>query len=286
MWSYETLKKHNNRVHKHVLPHIGERVAHELTERDLELVLLAIQEHGTLVNRNKVKTLFNGLFDWIRYHAVDSEGNPLMARNIALGIAKAPFIEHTPQPFKHASNNRELKEIVNQIELMQASYEVKQAIKLAMLLFLRPVNIVSMEWKQVDFEERVVTYTAEQMKMKAAFTTPIPEQAMNLLLEMQAITGHSDFVFLSPYGSAGKHINRDALSGALRRNGIEVNPHGFRHTASTYLNEAGFDADEIEAQLSHSIGGVRGVYNGAKYIERRRELLQKWADYLDEQKIG
>jgi integrase len=287
-WSYETLKKHNNRIYKHVMPMLGERIVYELTERDLELVLLAIQAHGTPANRDKVKTLFVGLFDWVRYHVRDPiTDKPLMERNIALYIAKSPFPEHKSKPFKGVKTEEDLSIVIKQIQGMAGAYEVKQAIRLAMMLFLRPINIVSIEWSQIDFNKNIVVYSVEQMKMKDAFTTPLPKQAVELLNELKLLTGHSKYVFLSPYGGAGKHISRDSLSNALRRNGIDsINPHGFRHTASTLLNELGCDADEVEAQLSHSISGVRGIYNGANYLKRRRKLLQLWADLLDDLKSG
>lgn len=286
-WSYETLKKHNNRMYKHVMPSLGERIVHELTERDLEQVLLAIQEHGTLSNRDKVRSLFTGLFDWVAYKIRDPDTDkPLMDRNIALYIAKAPFYKHESKPFKHVKSIDDLKSVVQGIHLMSCSYEVKMAIKLAMLLFLRPSNIVKMRWEQIDFENTLVTYTAEDMKMREDFTTPLPRQAIEILKELECLTGHSPYVFLSPYGSGGKPIVRDALSSALRRNGItEISPHGFRHSASTLLNDAGHGADEIEAQLSHSISGTRGIYNRANYVDRRRLLLQQWADILDELRI-
>jgi integrase len=86
----------------------------------------------------------------------------------------------------------------------------------------------------------------------------------------------------------GKNDNAKARSNmvfsmALRRLGYagRQTAHGFRHIASTVLNEQGFDADHIEAQLSHVKGGVAGVYNKAKYLEQRRVMMQWYADYLD-----
>jgi hypothetical protein len=93
-WSYDTLRKHNNRVYNFVMPKLGDRIVHELTERDLELVLLDIQSHGTLANRNKVRSLFKGLFDWVMYNIRDKDDQPLMSRNIALYISDTPFMAH------------------------------------------------------------------------------------------------------------------------------------------------------------------------------------------------
>jgi integrase len=75
---------------------------------------------------------------------------------------------------------------------------------------------------------------------------------------------------------------------ALRRLGYEgrQTAHGFRHIASTILNEHGYNADHIEAQLSHVKDGVAGVYNKAQYIEQRRHMMQWYADHLDNLQRG
>lgn len=280
-WSYDTLRKHNNRVYNFVIPKLGDRIVHELTERDLELVLLDIQSHGTLANRNKVRSLFKGLFDWVMYNIRDKDDQPLMSRNIALYISDTPFIAHKSKEFKHVTSIKEFGEIVKQVEAINSSYEVKQALKLAMLIFTRPQNITNMQWSQVNFDSATVTYSAEMMKMRNAFTSPLPTQAIELLQDMHALTGHSPYVFLTHYGSSGKPITRDSLTNALRRNKIELTAHGLRHSASTLLNEMGYKPDVIEAQLAHQIAGVRGVYNKAVYLEERRTMLQAWADLLD-----
>lgn len=61
--------------------------------------------------------------------------------------------------------------------------------------------------------------------------------------------------------------------------------HGFRSMASTILNEHGWPADAIERQLAHVEGNsVRAAYNYAEHLEKRREMMQWWADWLEEQK--
>ncbi|MNG16173.1 putative prophage CPS-53 integrase [compost metagenome] len=69
---------------------------------------------------------------------------------------------------------------------------------------------------------------------------------------------------------------------ALRRLGYEGRQtgHGFRHLASTILNENGFDSQHVEAQLSHVKEGVRGVYDKSTYLEQRKLMMQWYADYL------
>lgn len=273
-WQYDTLKKHNERFHNFVLPHLGERQVRDLTEDELTECLLAIQDHGTLVNRNKVRTVFNGLFDY-------AYGKKYIPRNIAKYISNSPFAKHTPTNFKHVTTPEEFKQIVMQVNDIRATYEVKQALSLALLVFLRPIEVSRLKWEEVDLNLDLITIHSDDMKMGRAHLIPLSEQSKEILSEIQLLTGHTDYVFYSPYGT-GKPISRDSLSNALRRNGItEINPHGIRHTASTLLNEMDFDADVIELQLSHVIGGVRGIYNKAQKLENRRLMMQYWSDYVE-----
>ncbi|MEA3404425.1 MAG: site-specific integrase [Pseudomonadota bacterium] len=155
---------------------------------------------------------------------------------------------------------------------------------MALLIFTRPGEVAKLKWSEVDLENRQIVKEASAMKMKRVFVIPLSNQAVSILESLMPYTGHTDYVFYSSYRT-GRPISTESLGNALRRNGIdEINPHGFRHTASTALNEMGFDADEIELQLSHVVKGTRGVYNKAEKIPQRMKLMQAWANHLDELK--
>mgnify|MGYP005821687871 FL=1 len=48
------------------------------------------------------------------------------------------------------------------------------------------------------------------------------------------------------------------------------------------MHEAGYNTDWIEKSLAHEQKGVRAIYNKAEYREQRTEMLQDWADMIDE----
>ncbi|MDR1472387.1 MAG: tyrosine-type recombinase/integrase [Synergistaceae bacterium] len=105
---------------------------------------------------------------------------------------------------------------------------------------------------------------------------------------MKSHTGHGKYVFPSVRTRSGSRPLSDiALLAALRSMGYgsdEMTVHGFRHTASTLLNESGlWSGDAIERQLAHvEKNRIRGTYNHAEYLPERRRMMQWWADYLDE----
>lgn len=282
-WSYETLRKHELRLKKHVMPMLGALPVTSITELDLERVLVAIQEHGTLANRNKVLTLFKLIFKF-------AKGKRYISRNIALEVNTDDLIKHTPKHFKHVTTEKDLAELVKQLDGLNSTFEVKQCLIMGLHIFSRPSEVVRLKWSQIDFEAGLIdleitkTRTGNESKI---LQTPMSQQVREILQSLYEITGETDYVFCTPYGGRNAPISRDSLSNALRKNGIDnVNPHGFRHTASTALNNLGFDADEIEIQLSHSIRGTRGVYNSAEKLKQRTKLLQAWSNHLDGLKAG
>ena len=117
-------------------------------------------------------------------------------------------------------------------------------------------------------------------------------QSMNLLSErselekLQPLSGHYDFVFPNRI-NIRKPMSENTVLYALYRMGYhgKATGHGFRSTASTTLNEMQFPSDAIERQLAHGERDkVRASYNKALYLNKRTEMMQAWADYLDSMK--
>ena len=120
----------------------------------------------------------------------------------------------------------------------------------------------------------------------APHLVPLPRQAVTVLRELHSLTGQGKLMFRGE-----RHHDRpmsdNTINAALRAMGFtaeEVTGHGFRATARTMLHERlGFSPDVIEAQLAHSVRDSLGrAYNRTEFIEQRREMLQTWADFLDE----
>ena len=90
--------------------------------------------------------------------------------------------------------------------------------------------------------------------------------------------------------NASRPISENTLNVALRGIGYtkdQQTAHGFRRTASTLLNEQGWNPDAIERQLAHGErDAIRGTYNAAQYLSECRRMMQTWSDYLDGLKAG
>ena len=124
--------------------------------------------------------------------------------------------------------------------------------------------------------------TSEKMKMRAPHIVPLSRQGVRLKNQRKVHSGDSPYVF--PGRQAQRMMSENTINAGLRALGygsdVQVG-HGFRATASTLLNEQGYDPDIIELQLAHKPRGVRAIYNRAPKLEARRLMMQEWSDYLD-----
>lgn len=158
------------------------------------------------------------------------------------------------------------------------------ALKLAPLLFVRPGNLRSMEWVELDLQRAEWRIPGDKMKMRDPHVAPLPTQAVELLHEAHTLSGRGRYVFPS-IRSGSRPMSDNTLNAALRRMGFDketMTAHGFRAMASSLLNEMGWAPDVIERALAHKERNkVKAAYNRATYLVERREMGQAWADYLD-----
>jgi integrase len=153
------------------------------------------------------------------------------------------------------------------------------------LTMVRPGEVRHMRRNEVIWPKAKWVIPAERMKMREPHEVPLSRQAMAVLRGVWDLGEGNALVFPS-IRSTVKPLSENAMNSVLRRMGYantEMCAHGFRSSASTILNERGFDPDVIEAALAHQEENeVRAAYNRARYWPQRVALLQSWADLLDE----
>ena len=136
----------------------------------------------------------------------------------------------------------------------------------------------------MDFDSALWRIPAERMKNRRPHVVPLCRQVIDILNELRPIAGNSPFVFPA-ITSNKKPMSENTVRVALRTMGYtneQMTAHGFRTTASTNLNEQGWNSDLIELSLAHVEGNsVRAAYNRAERLAERREMMQAWADWLD-----
>lgn len=161
------------------------------------------------------------------------------------------------------------------------------ALRLLPLLMVRTGELRAAEWEEFDFDDKLWRIPGSKMKMGRDHLVPLSRQAIEILQQLKAVTGHGKYL-LPGRRSDSRVMSENTVNAALRYMGFareEMTGHGFRSMASTRLNELGFRADIIEKQLAHEQdNSVRKAYNRAEYLEERRKMMDEWANYLDKLK--
>jgi integrase len=161
---------------------------------------------------------------------------------------------------------------------------LNSALHFLVLTMTRPGDVRHMRRTEVDFAKRLWKIPGERMKMRLPHDVPLSRQAIRILRDVWPLNENCDLVFPS-LRSHKKPLSENAFNSVLRNLGYskdEATAHGFRSSASTILNERGYNPDVIEAALAHQEPNeVRRAYNRATYLHERIKLMQQWADLLD-----
>jgi integrase len=113
----------------------------------------------------------------------------------------------------------------------------------------------------------------------------LPRQARALVRELHELTGRGKFLFPNQRDS-NRPMSNNAVLKALERMGYkgDMTGHGFRTLAMSTLKERlGYRHEVVDRQLAHAQKDkLESAYDRAKYMRERREMLQRWADYIDQ----
>ena len=256
--------------------HIDEIDAGHITE-----LMLAIEASGTPKKAPNILAVINRVYGYALAHRL-TRNNP--AQGLPLGDILKPFpkVQHRAAIVKA----KELGQLIRDIDTTPSgSYCTVEALKLIPRIFLRPKEIRYLKWEYVDLHDLLIRIPAGDMKKDREHLVPISTQVAKQLKEIQAFTGYSKLVFPNALDSS-KPMSKNVLTNRLRVLGYPadvMSAHGFRSTASTILHEKGWNHDVIEVQLAHLTGTATSrAYNRSLYLAERKELMQEWANYLDE----
>ena len=269
-----------SRLENDVFPWLGARPIGEITAPELLTVLRRIESRGALETAHRVSAICGQVF---RYAIATGRAQ----RDTAADL-KGALPPHRGKHLAAITDPAKIGELMRNIEGYRGSFTVRCALRIAPLVFVRPVELSRAEWAEIDLDKAEWRIPADKMKMKALHIIPLPAQAVAILRELHPLTGTGKYLFPNVRTSTLPMAGNTILA-AIRSMGYtstEMTAHGFRHMASTLLNEQGFNADAIERQLAHKASGVRATYNAAEYLPERRRMMQQWADYLDGLKAG
>ena len=170
------------------------------------------------------------------------------------------------------------------ISSFKGTMVVYTALKLAPLLFVRPRELRTARWQDLDLDNAEWRFLVT--KTNTEHLVPLATQAVKLLRDLHPLTGNNKYLFPNAHDSK-KPMSDAAINASLKRLGFdtktEMTGHGFRAMARTLIHEKlGWDPHVIEHQLAHQVPDALGrAYNRTRFIEERKKMMQQYADYLE-----
>lgn len=277
-WCIKHSKNVLRALEAYVFTIIGNKQITDVSRQDIITVLAGVEERGALDVAKRTCQRCEAIFDYAIAKGV-CDDNPALGRSKYIQKVKSKARPHLKE--------NQMSEFLNELKNYHGRDFVKIAMQLQVILLLRPGELRQLRWEYVDFNRALIEIPAHIMKKDREHIVPLSNQALDYLKQLKLITGRCELLFPSVKNN-GKPITEATLRkvlvtlGYAAGSGKHAVPHGFRHTASTILNEHGHNRDYIEKQLAHSTAGtVRGVYNRAEYLEGRKVMMQWYSDHLD-----
>ena len=277
------------RLEQDAFPWLGRRPIGEIDAPELLTCLRRVEARGAIETAHRVKNACGQVF---RYGVAIGACSRNPAQDLSDAL-RPVVVKHHAAIVDPKNVGCLLRDVAN----YQGHPVTRAALGLSALLLLRPGELRHMEWVWLDLDSAVLAVPSEVMKRKkaakvngSAHIVPLATQAVEILKELQPLTGHGKFVFPSLL-TGERCMSENTVLAALRRMGYgneDMTAHGFRAMARTMIAERlGVAAEVIEAQLAHSVGDSLGrAYNRTQFLEQRMAMMGVWADYLDRLREG
>lgn len=284
-WVEDHAKKIISRLERDVFPFLGKRPISDITPADVLEALGKIKNRGDESLGNKGR----GLHETAR-RAFGNCGmifRYAVARNIIPSDPtrdlKGEFPKPAPKHFSAITDPEEIAQLMRGIEGYRGSAIVQAALKLSPLLFVRPGELRTARWADIDLDAGEWRYLVT--KTMTAHIVPLCRQAVDVLRELRPFTGNCEYVFPAARNFS-RPMSNNAILAAIRAMGFgpdKMTGHGFRAMARTRLHETlKMPPEVIERQLAHDVPDMNGTaYNRTQFLEERRRMMQEWADYLE-----
>jgi integrase len=268
------------RLERDIFPWLGAAPISEVKPPEILSVVRRIEHRGALKTAHRALANCGQVF---RYAVATgrAERDPTADLRGALPPVKAEHFPAMTEPQKVGA-------LLRILDSYEGTFVVKCALRLAPLVFVRPGELRSARWDDIDLDTAQWRFIAT--KTNTPHIVPLSRQAVSILTELRALTGSGPYAFPSARTTA-RPMSDNAVLAAMRRMGIdntEMTGHGFRAMARTILDEVlGVRPELIEHQLAHAVRDPNGrAYNRTAHLPERRKMMQQWADYLDTLKTG
>ena len=253
-----------------------------VSDLDTDLVLKAIEPIwlSKAETASRVRQRIETVWDWARARKYVEGENPARLRGhldkILAKTAKVKRVKHhAAVPYKQIAT------FITKLRGRKGSSAL--AMEFMILTAARTGEVRGARWQEIDFTAKVWIISAGRMKAGKEHRVPLCDRALQILNSMKSNRNPDEFVF--PGWKAGTGLSDGAMLALLRKMDVgPYTPHGFRSTFRDWAAEEAhqFSNETVELALAHTIKNkAEAAYRRGDQLERRRELMTAWSEYID-----
>jgi len=282
-WSESNATKNLRILELNAFPWIGSRPIADVTAPELLAVIRRAKDRGLLDTAHRLRQVAGMVF---RYGIVTGRCDRDVSADLR-GALPAKQQKHMAA----LTDPEAFGALLRDLWAYKGSFITACALKLSTLFGLRPGELRSLEWSEVDFDKHLIRIPLGKMKARRMHVVPLAAQAIAILEELKPLTGAGKYCFPGQQ-SKDRPMSENTVNAALRRLGYdtqnEQSAHGFRSSFSTMAHGSSqFRAEVVEVQLAHKHGdATRLAYDRGDFLEERRKLMAWWAEECDRMRKG
>ena len=277
-WAAKHAAQWPSTLQRYVYPLFGD-VPVGAVDRGMVLRALEAIWHTRTDTANRVRQRIEKVLDWATARGLREGENPARWRgglqNALPAKSKLAKVQHHP-----AMDFRDAPEFMR--KLAERTGAGADALRFIIFTACRFGEAAGATWREIDFLAETWTVPADRMKGGRPHRVALSAPAVALLKERAKANGREPDGLVFPSDQTGKRLSDMTVSAVLRRMDLTVTTHGFRSTFRVWAAErTNFPRELAEAALAHVVGdAVERAYARSDLFDRRRKLMDAWADYL------
>ena len=262
-------------LENHVFPKIGNIPVSQITSSDILGVLSPIWNNKSDTAR-KLKQRIRLVFKWARAKGYFQGDDPVELAEQALPKQLKSDDHHKSLEFE------KLPEMISNLRKSKISLPTKLALEFTILSACRTSEVLNAKWEEIDLTKLIWSIPSERMKGGKVHQVPLTDRMTVILNDCKKLKTNNDLLFPSEIN--GEALSNNTMRLALKKRlKIDATVHGMRSSFKDWASETTNFANEVsEMALAHTISNKTELaYRRRTLIEKRRHLMQKWSDYLN-----
>lgn len=200
------------RLKRYVFPKLGDRAISDITALDILELLRDVEKEEKYELCHRLLQYLTGIFRL----AVLTQRITVNPCTDLKGVLKVGTVTHRP-----SINIKELPALLKSLESSGCSMQDKIAVKLIMLIFVRPTELRKSKWAYIDFDKKQWCIPPELMKMQRPHIVPLASQTIELLKQLKEITGDSEYLFPTKNFIKHPYMNMNTINNLLKKLGMK-----------------------------------------------------------------